>query len=523
MKNNPSDMNFFAKNLLDLNNSAIQMIVDEKIEEALEILKDAEKKLEKNNTLIIEPKIKVIISHNMACCYQKMKNIQKCIFYLEKVNNEFNSYLEKKHQVIIDNNFFINKILLEQAKPDVLYGDFILELRFCAKFHLQMCAAYSQSNNHREALYHANLAALICEDNIVKTYYLLKQTKKEIDNEKNFQNKKYSKIFVEKLLENEPAIISLNEKINECARNYKTGKNVNKRAFVKEDILSFVNEKKNKISTRNILGVIKNDDWLNLFNIGNIMFLYAMSYDDLDLDSDPKYELLRDAIIEKILMLTVSFFSIANELRFLGNKVDNGLYYHSKAVEISCLYLPSTCPIVKHYVNTYCKYYGNGNLQIDLDKESKIDQEKYDVTKDKILYVENNDVINIIETKNVPMDNNYFLNMNNVRNDNFDNQVQFKQAKTDRRNKDSKLSLTVRNPKNMNNKRIHQLKKNTSRPSTHGPKATKPAMNNNLNNINNNMNNNPAVYKGIDIYSIKCNKNQFKTVQQKKDIFNFKK
>ena len=33
-----------------------------------------------------------------------------------------------------------------------------------------------------------------------------------------------------------------------------------KRAFVKEDIQSFINEKKNKISTRNILGVIKNDD-----------------------------------------------------------------------------------------------------------------------------------------------------------------------------------------------------------------------------------------------------------------------
>ena len=82
MKGNNSDMNFFSKNLLELNNSAIQMIVDEKIEEALEILKDAEKKLEKNNTLLIEPKIKVIINHNMACCYQKMKNIQKCIFYL---------------------------------------------------------------------------------------------------------------------------------------------------------------------------------------------------------------------------------------------------------------------------------------------------------------------------------------------------------------------------------------------------------------------------------------------------------
>ena len=34
MKNNPSEMNYFAKNLLELNNSAIQMIIDEKIEEA---------------------------------------------------------------------------------------------------------------------------------------------------------------------------------------------------------------------------------------------------------------------------------------------------------------------------------------------------------------------------------------------------------------------------------------------------------------------------------------------------------
>ena len=155
-----SEMIFFLKKYIQLNNSAIQIIVDEKIEEALDILKDGEKKLEKNTNLLFEPKIKVIIIHNMACCYKKMKIIQKCIFYLEKVNNEFNSYLEKKHQVFIDNNFFNNIILLEQASHDLLYGYFILELRFCAKFHLQMCAAFFQSNNHREALYHANLDAL---------------------------------------------------------------------------------------------------------------------------------------------------------------------------------------------------------------------------------------------------------------------------------------------------------------------------------------------------------------------------
>ena len=83
MKNNSSEMNFLAKNILESNNTAIQMIVDKKIEEALEILKESEKKIEKNSNILTEPKVKVIINHNMACCYQKIKNIQKCIFYLE--------------------------------------------------------------------------------------------------------------------------------------------------------------------------------------------------------------------------------------------------------------------------------------------------------------------------------------------------------------------------------------------------------------------------------------------------------
>ena len=221
--------------ILELNNVTIQMILEEKIEkldEALELLSEANDILEKYSSQIKEPKLKVIINHNIGCCYQKLKNVSKCVIYLEKVNEEFNKYLENKHKIIINNSYFLDEILNNQIQSDILLGDFILELRFCAKFHLQMCAAYSQNNNHNEALNHAKLAALICEDNIVKTYFLFKKIKNEINKENNIKkNKKYSKIFHEKILENEPIIISLYKYIIEYANNYKNGKNINNEIF----------------------------------------------------------------------------------------------------------------------------------------------------------------------------------------------------------------------------------------------------------------------------------------------------
>ena len=440
--------NEIIQKILEINNTCIQMILEEKLSSSLELLNEANNILEQYSTQIKNPKLKVIINHNIACCYQKLKNIPKCIVHLKKVNELFNKYLENKHKITINTSFFLDKILNNNIESNILLGDFILELRFCAKFHLQMCAAYSQNNNHIEALNHAKLAALICEDNIVKTYFLFKQILNEIKLEKNKNNCKYTKIFCEKIKENEHIINSLYKSINEFANNYKDGKNINNKIYTKEEIISFINNNKMKVSTRNILGVIKNDDWLNLFNIGNIMFLYAMSYDDLDLDSDPKYELLRDAIIEKILMFTVSYFSIANELRFLNNKNDNGAYYHSKTVEISCLLLPSSCPIVKHYINTYYKYYGNG-IDIDLDKDCK-KNESFDITKDKILYFGDYNIINITEVnyiKNIASSEN---NENNgqLNNNKSESEIQVKsntERKTDINN--NKLSLSGRTTK----------------------------------------------------------------------------
>ncbi len=82
----------------------------------------------------------------------------------------------------------------------------------------------SQDNNHKEALKHAKIAALMCEDNIIKTYYLYHQineneqsANKKVGNERSFNTSEISH-FEEKLKESEHIIISLFKKVNDIRK-----------------------------------------------------------------------------------------------------------------------------------------------------------------------------------------------------------------------------------------------------------------------------------------------------------------
>jgi hypothetical protein len=64
-------------------------------------------------------------------------------------------------------------------------------------------------------------------------------------------------------------------------------------------------------------------------------------------------------------MLTVSYFCFSNEIKYFKEhkialpefKGESSEFWHFKAVEISSLYLPGSCPIVKHYISTYSSHY----------------------------------------------------------------------------------------------------------------------------------------------------------------------
>ena len=62
----------------------------------------------------------------------------------------------------------------------------------------------------------------------------------------------------------------------------------------------------------------KDQDWVLNLNIGNVMHLMPLSLNDLTLHVDCSHELSRDAMLEKIILLTISYFCVGTELRFLS-------------------------------------------------------------------------------------------------------------------------------------------------------------------------------------------------------------
>ncbi len=71
-------------------------------------------------------------------------------------------------------------------------------------------------------------------------------------------------------------------------------------------------------NVKTILGVKDQDDWIFNLNIGNVMHLLPMSLEELNLHIDNSHELSRDAMLEKLILLSVSYFCVGTELRFLS-------------------------------------------------------------------------------------------------------------------------------------------------------------------------------------------------------------
>ena len=135
---------------------------------------------------------------------------------------------------------------------------------------------------------------------------------------------------------------------------------------------------------RVLLGYLNQSEWMYLLNIGNIMQITPLTIHDLINTPGIQIELARDQVIEKISFLSVSYFCVSTELRFLVNLKDNpnvdpvqikseSEYWHGKALELSCTFLPSESPLCSHILSSYNKHHAPVKQTIN-ENEADIDE-----------------------------------------------------------------------------------------------------------------------------------------------------
>jgi len=117
------------------------------------------------------------------------------------------------------------------------------------------------------------------------------------------------------------------------------------------------------MSVRNVLGLRHSEDWIFNLNIGNVMHLSLMGVEELNAKLENTHELCKDSMLEKIVLVSVAYFCIGTEMRFLMQKSSTSFNkrdseaFHAKALHISTVFLPPDCPLVQHVVNSYLKNY----------------------------------------------------------------------------------------------------------------------------------------------------------------------
>jgi len=70
------------------------------------------------------------------------------------------------------------------------------------------------------------------------------------------------------------------------------------------------------MSARNTLGVRTKDDWIFNLNIGNVMQLNCLQTEELNTVVDKTHEFSKDAMLEKVVLITSAYFCMSMEIKF---------------------------------------------------------------------------------------------------------------------------------------------------------------------------------------------------------------
>ncbi|CAD8184074.1 unnamed protein product [Paramecium pentaurelia] len=398
-----------------LNEQATLKIKQQKYKEALKLLQQSEQMLEFAASCgrVIDRNLIIIILYNQACAYQCQWVLDKCSKYLDGVI--YNMELAIKEDELDLENF---------ATAQEKQAQLVKRYTFLAKAYLQYTAILSQMGKHNMALVNSQKAAstmrelfkianhfcqqwlqnnglsgtaTTSQSNIsirsnqqeqqdqdkqkkIQKYHMKDEIefgKLVIDGAKDILKDMIKQVDLEKIPVNEKQLL---KEAKKQLYFWKNNPENNEKHLRKELKLVSQNEE-----YRSLLGIQNLAEWIKNFNIGSIMHMIPQVYDDFTQFGEMIYELAKRQILEKVIYFSISYFTIATELRFIElekakqmglkeDKIDTEEFklsdmYHLKAIEIACRHITTQSPYISHLITSYHKHY---NINLDVIKEESI-------------------------------------------------------------------------------------------------------------------------------------------------------
>ncbi|CAG9310770.1 unnamed protein product [Blepharisma stoltei] len=307
-----------------IQSESYELIISKDFENAIPKLKKLEQILE---ALIIQgtnsdSDLILATIHNIALCYQRIGDLEKCIAYLEGCL------------------FNVNKFGAMNSCNTLMEGELKRNL-YKIKLYVQSCAVLSQLEKHKKALDNAKNALKLSLTAIrltiqackaqLKKYKALKQRNSLITDD---LRKSYKVIYM-----SYPAIKAL--------RKYLLTGSLNHHQKI-----------------RSVLGIKDDPDWLKTLTISDIMFMQPYTTEDLKQSLGLQVEFTNDYLLYKICLLAVSHFCISTELRYMS-AYDDAKKAHKKSVEILEYFIPDVSPLRIHIEECYKKRFGEDEIMLN--------------------------------------------------------------------------------------------------------------------------------------------------------------
>ncbi|CAD8199241.1 unnamed protein product [Paramecium pentaurelia] len=436
----------FMQQINLLNEQATAKIKQQKHKEALKLLQQSEQMLEFAASCgrVIDRNLIIIILYNQACAYQCQWILDKCSKYLDGVIYNMEIGIKEDEQDLQT----LTNVQEKQAQ-------LIKRQAFLVKAYLQYTAILSQLGKHKQALINSQKAAQTMRElfKIANSFCqqwlqvngsqgtattsqsivsVRNESSHNVDKKKKGQTYQlkdeieFGRLVIDSaqdvlkdmIKQEDLTSIRLDQKqlLKETKRqlyNWRNNPENNEKSIRKELKLVTQNEE-----YRSLLGIQNLAEWIKNFNIGSIMHMAPQIYEDFTQFGEMIFELAKRQLLEKVIYLSISYFTIATELRFVelekakqhgvkDDKIDTEEFklselYHLKSIEIACRHIIYQSPYISHLITSYHKHYNinldvirEESLQSNASEKKIIEEQEQSKIKGKVLQIQiNKDIPN---------------------------------------------------------------------------------------------------------------------------------